>query len=154
MKRRAMLAAVALLATPALAQQNEPWELKQTPFGRTAVGLTRVAANGTANVLAVGLYCGRTQPRMYLYGLSDDRMANGKPVAATVTVDGEANDFSLQLQHDAVVVPVRADFVRTLTRAKVVTVAVKDYDPPLTDTLNMDKAATVIPAALRLCLKP
>ena len=141
------------LAAPALAQQNDPWEVKRTPFGRTAVGYTKVAANASANVLAVGLYCGRTQPRLYLYGLSHDRMANGKPVIATITVDGHAEQLSLGHDHDAVVTQVSRAFVHEFVRAKTVTIAVKDYDPPSTDTLNMEKAAAAISDALLICLK-
>ena len=110
MRCLAALAVLAAFATPALAQQNDPWEQKDTPFGRAAVGYTRIAANEQGTVLAVGLYCGRKQPFMYLYGLTDDRMASGKPVVATVTVDGLPIEFKLSHVNDAVATMVPPGF--------------------------------------------
>jgi len=158
---RLLLVALALFASPALAQQTDPWEVKDTPFGRAAVGSTNVGPNAPAkswNVLAVGLFCGdrKVGPRsinLYLYGISDERMRKGA-VEAIVNVDGTVHPFRLQHINDAVVTTVSPEFVRAFIKAKAVSVLVKDYESPNPDTINMDKAAAAIPLALRPCFKP
>jgi hypothetical protein len=156
--RRVALGAVLFLAVGlSSAAADDAWESKRTPFGRTAVGLTKTSPSALAkewNVLAVGLFCGaRNQIQMYLYGISDDRMSSG-PVQASVTVDGAMKEFTFRHQEDAVVSTVPADFVRAFMRAKTVSVQVKDYNSPNPDALSMEKAPAAIRSALSGCFKP
>jgi hypothetical protein len=156
MSHRAVAAFACLLAlaSPAAA---DPWEAKKTPFGLTALGTTTVSPNAAStdwNVLAVGLFCARGQTNMYLYGIAHERMSNGQPVRAVVTVDGAASEFAFRHQHDAVVAAIPAELVRALIAAKSASVQVKDYNSAKPDTLDMAKAGTAIRTALRSCLKP
>lgn len=159
--RRAMVVLAALLASGANARA-EPWAARPTDFGLTAVGEMKIAPGTPAsqwNVLAVGLFCGTRafnsgKPSLYLYGISHDRMANGKPVRATLKVDGADTDLSLRMVADAVAAPVTADLVRSIMTARTVAVYVSDYVSPNADMVDMTGARPAIERALRRCLKP
>src|SRR5262245_26576500 len=99
-------AVLIVLSASASAAGTTPWTARTTDFGLTAVGTVDVAPNTPAtdwNVLAVGLFCGTPKlgPQVsagkiyfYLYGISADRSASGKPLFATVTADGTAADLT------------------------------------------------------------
>lgn len=141
--------------------QAEPWTAKRTEFALAAVGETRIAPGTPAtqwNVLAIGLFCGTRainpgKINLYLYGIGDDRMATGRPIRATLDVDGRRTDLDFRAAHDVMVSPVSADLVRSLTGARSVSVSVADYNSPKPDAVDMTGARPAIARALRGCLK-
>ena len=153
-----LFAAVCVLLAPVLGAgaADNGWEAKTTDLGMTAVGSTLIASGALAkdwNVLSVGFFCARSQPHFYLYGIDTDHISGG-PVRGTLNIDGTAVDLTFWAASDVVATPVAPEFVRLFIRAQAVSVQVKDYNAPVTEQVDIRKAASAIQTALRGCFKP
>lgn len=157
--RRLPVALVALLAFVAVAHAD--WSARQTDFGLTAYGETKIPPGTPAirwNVLAVGVFCGPRgfnpgKPSVYLYGIDADRMSNGKPMQGALTVDGQDTGLTLRNIGDVMAAGISADVARSLMAARTVTVTLKDYNSPNPDVVEMTGAKPALERALRTCLK-
>lgn len=155
--RHGVLLMMALLFANARVACAEPWVSRSTDFGPTAVGTTSIPPNTLAtrwNVLAIGLFCVRSQPHLYLYGIGNDRVATAVPVRASIELDGIVVDFTFWEALDAVSTPVPPQFLKAILAAKNVSVQVKDYNSPNPDVVDMANAPAAIRTALRTCYKP
>jgi hypothetical protein len=139
--------------------QCEPPVDSHPEFGDIAVFETDLAPGTSTsewNVVAMGLFCGSTKLHpgrivAYVYGIGNDRLATGQPLAASVEVDGKTTELMLKPYDDVALAPVGADFVRKLSEARTASVLIKDYNSPSADRLKLDDAATKMRSALKKC---
>ena len=89
----------------------------------------------------------------YVYGIGEERLRTGQPLAATLDIDGKSTALTLEPYDDVALAPVTSDLVRSLLRARAASVLIKDYRSPDADRLKLDGAGPKIQSALKSCFK-
>jgi hypothetical protein len=111
------------------------------------------------NIVALGLFCGSDQiyPGQivaYVYGIDDQRLRSGEPLAAILNVDGKTTDLVFHPYQDLALSPVDAGVVRDLLKARNASIRILKYNSPNPERLKLDNAESEISSALAGCFKP
>jgi hypothetical protein len=111
------------------------------------------------NIVALGLFCGSDQiyPGQivaYVYGIDDQRLRSGEPLAAILNVDGKTTDLVFHPYQDLALSPVDAGVVRDLLKARNASIRILNYNSPNPERLKLDNAESEISSALAGCFKP
>jgi hypothetical protein len=117
----------------------------------------RVAA-GQWNTSTVGLFCGSEKVHggrivVYAYGISEERLGTGEPLAATFVIDSDVTELKLKPLGDLVLAPVKPAFVGNLLRARSASVSIKDYRSPYPEQISLDGADRKLRSALKKCYR-
>lgn len=131
-------------------------------FGEMATFETDIVPGtpaGEWNILAIGLFCGSKKLLpgrigAYLYGIRDDRLRTGQPIAVTFDLDGKATQMAFSAYEDLALAPMESGFVRGLLKARSASVRIKDYNSTNADRIKLDDADRQVRSALKACYKP
>lgn len=127
-------------------------------FGSFAMINTDISPAREWTITNLGLFCGSAKFHpgrimVYVYGIDYQRLATGRPLGATLDIDGTSTELLLQPYDDVALAPVDAGLVRNLLRAHTASVRFKDYKSGRPDALKLDGAGPTIRSALKACFR-